>query len=194
MTSTATARSQPHPDPLAFGKRLRAREPEALERFFDRYFDTIYGRVQKLVRDTQEAEDLTQDIFLKIHRSLPRFDPERPLEPWVHSIVLNRVRDHWRARRMVRDSDRDDGVSSSPPVADPPESELERKERHEELQQAVHRLPLDMRSVLLLRIYDGLDFSTVASLLELTPAAARKRYSRALKRLRESLGLEGALA
>ncbi len=74
----------PHTNPLTerrFGERLRLREPEALERFFDLFFAPVYGRVRKLVGSSQEAEDLTQDIFLKIHGAL-------------YSRVLTRLRDN----------------------------------------------------------------------------------------------------
>ncbi len=173
----------------AFGERLRAREPEALERFFDAYFGPIHGLVRRLVSDRQEAEDLTQEIFLKIHRALPSFDPERRLGPWVYAIARNRIRDHWRARRTPAVSVRDgDGA----PAADVAQAEVERRELDDEVKKAVYRLPLGMRSVLLMRIYDELPFQTIAAILKLTPVAARKRYSRAVQLLRGSLPLEGA--
>ncbi len=144
MTSVTTARKDEivssrtgQPDRgEAFGERLRSRDPEALERFFDLYFDSIYGRVRGLV-GTHEAEDLTQDIFLKIHRSLPSFDPERSLHAWVFAIAMNRVRDHWRSRRTFREADQDaDGTASI--GSERPDFELERQERDEGVKQAVY--------------------------------------------------------
>lgn len=175
----------------SFGERLRSRDPEALERFFDLYFDTIYGRVRRLVRCTQEAENLTQDIFLNLHRALPSFDPRKRVGPWVFTIAMNRVRDHWRSRRRFSEAGCDDPGTDSIGSRQP-DSELERQERDDEIKQAVYRLPFGMRSVLMLRIYDGLTFDTIAKIVKLTPATARKRYSRALKFLRKSLPLEGA--
>ena len=194
MTSTQTTRrnSIAGPDP-AFGERLRLRDPEAMERFFDSHFGLVYARVRRLVPNTHEAEDLTQDIFLNIHRSLPSYDPRRSLGAWVSAIAMNRIRDHWRARGRARESDRIDGSSPPPAIhSERPESELEQQECDDEVKQAVYRLPLGMRSVLLLRFYDGLAFPSIARVLKLTPAAARKRYSRALQLLRGSLSLEGA--
>ena len=199
MTSTTTAREDAIATSLTsqpgrggtLGERLRSRDPEALERFFDLYFDPVYGRVRGLVENTHEAEDLTQDIFLKIHRSLPSFDPKRSLRAWVFAIAMNRIRDHWRSRRTLRETDHDDDGTASID-SERPDSELERQERDDEVMRAVYRLPFGMRLVFLLRIYDGLTFETIAKILKLTPAAARKRYSRALKLLRKSLPLEGA--
>ena len=148
---------------VAFGERLRSRDPEALERFFDLYFDSIYGRVRRLARSTQEAEDLTQDIFLNIHRSLPSFDTKKRLGPWVSAITMNRIRDHWRSRRADLGLDDDDDATASLSAGfGRPESELEQDERNGAVKRAVHRLPLDVHSVLCLRVYDGLAFKTIA--------------------------------
>ena len=175
----------------SFGERLRSRDPEALESFFDLYFDAIYGRVRGLVGRTQEAEDLTQDIFLNIHRALPSFDPTKPVRPWVFTIAMNRIRDHWRSRRPCSEAGCDDPGADSIGF-EPPGSELERQERDDEVKRAVYRLPIGIRSVLMLRIYDGLTFDTIAKIVKLTPATARKRYSRALNFLRKSPSLAGA--
>lgn len=177
-------------DERAFGQLLRAREPEALERFFDEYFEPVFQRVSRLVRNTQEAEDLTQEIFLSIHRSLPNFDPARPLRPWVGAITMNRVRDHWRSRGAQPDVS-SEGDALPPNAGPPPESDLERREREGQLRQAVYRLPLGLRSVLLLRTYDGLGFDVIATMLEITVEAARKRYSRAVQTLRRELVVRG---
>ncbi len=72
------------------------------------------------------------------------------------------------------------------------ESELAPRERDDEVKRAFYRLPLDMRSVLLLRILDRLPFETIAVILELAPASVRKRYSTAVELLRNSPVCEGA--
>ena len=88
--------------------------------------------------------------------------------------------------------DDDDATASLSAGFGRPESELEQDEHDGAVKRAVHRLPLDVRSVLCLRVYDGLAFKTIAEILKLTPAAARRRYSRAVKSLRKSLPSEGA--
>ncbi|MDF1836276.1 MAG: sigma factor, partial [Planctomycetota bacterium] len=70
-----------------FRDRLRNHEPEALSTFFDGYFDWVFIRVHHRIRNRQIAEDLTQDIFLKIHKGLPRFDTSKDLKPWVLTIL-----------------------------------------------------------------------------------------------------------
>ena len=84
--------------PLAVRRALQRREPEALERFYADYFQRVYGYVRRLVRDEHEAEDLTQDVFMHLHRSFASYDPRRPLRPWVFTIATNKVRDFWSSR------------------------------------------------------------------------------------------------
>ncbi len=173
------------------GEGLRWRDSQALERFVDLYFGPIYSQVRGLVGSAHEAEEITGDIFRNIHRSLPSLGPKRSLHAWVFAIARNRIRDHWRSRRTFRETDHDDEGTAYIGSARP-DSEPDRQERDDEVKQAVYRLPFGMRSVLLLRIYDGLTFKTIAKILKLTPAAARTRYSGALKLVRKSLPMEGS--
>ena len=174
----------------AFLERLRDREPQALERFYEAYFDGIYTYVRPLVLDDAEAEDVTQDVFLHVYGALPRYDPRRSLRPWVFTIAANRVRDHWRSRRVrkaQRIADVDDEAAQLSAEGEPPDAPAQRHERAEVLRAAICELAVGMRTVVLLRIYEELSFQTIAEMLGLSVPAARKRYSRALKSLRGKL-------
>ena len=85
--------------PAGDREALRDRDPEVLERFYNLYFDRVYAYVRRLLREAHLAEDLTQDIFMHIHQSLPSYDPTRALRPWVFTIATNKTRDFWRSRR-----------------------------------------------------------------------------------------------
>jgi len=100
---------------------LQNLEPKALDQFFERYFNSIYSRVFSQVRNRQDAEDLTQDVLLKLQRAFPSLDPSRQLDPWVNTILKNRVLDHWRHRGAKRDSvsyDDPDSTLHLQPVTD----------------------------------------------------------------------------
>jgi RNA polymerase sigma-70 factor (ECF subfamily) len=173
---------------------LRDRDPAALAKFFDVYFDRVYGYVRRLVGEEHLAEDLTQDVFVHLHRSLPGFDAARELRPWVFTIATNKVRDFWRSRRH-RDAQREQSVEREA-AADHlseraelrPENSLSQDELDAQVREAVDRLPDGMRTTVLLRIYEGLSFEAIGRILERNEVAVRKRYSRALELLRESLG------
>lgn len=182
--------SEPDLDP-ALKARLPARDPAALSAFFEAYFPRIYGYVRGLVRDEHLAEDLTQDIFLLLHRGLPSYDPSRELRPWVFAVVVNRVRDHWRSRRGRRDLERtslDEEEAPDLPSPDPgPLEPLLAAESGTRVREAVDRLPEGLREVLFLRAFEGLEFAAIAALIDRNEVAVRKRYSRGLAELRKLL-------
>ncbi|MEL6429275.1 MAG: RNA polymerase sigma factor [Planctomycetota bacterium] len=180
----------PELDP-AVRAALPALDPDALQQFFDRYFDRVYGYVRRLVRSDHLAEDLTQDVFLHVHRSLPNYDPERPLAPWVFTIAANKVRDHWRSRRAQEDRrvvsiDED----TAPMLADEgagPSGELSAGERTDAIAQAVADLPEMLQQTFVLRYYEELSFADIGRIVDRNETAVRKRYSRALAELRAAL-------
>lgn len=179
--------------PLELRRRLPDRDPEALGAFFDVWFDRVWGYVRRLVGEEHLAEDLTQEIFLHIHRALPTYDPERDLRPWVFTIATNKVRDYWRSRRhkeSLRELpiDEEAGETLSSSRARPPHERLERQELAAQVAAAIERLPESMRTTLVLRYFEGLSFEAIGRIVDRNEAAVRKRYSRALEELRRVLG------
>ena len=193
---SADASARLGPETLA---ALRQREPEALQAFYDAYFDRIFGYVRRLVRDEHLAEDLTQEIFMHVHRALPSYDPTRDLRPWVFTIATNKLRDFWNSRRYQesagRSAPRDlDAEGLEPPSRQPgPREQLEDTERYGAVGLAIRRLPEALRTTLVLRYYHELSFEEIGAICGRTAVAARKRYSRALAELRQRL-VDGARA
>ncbi len=191
--SEAAPRSGPVPPAREELVRVRDRDPEALGRFFDLYFPSIYGLVFRLLGNRAAAEDAAQDVLVKIHRVIDRLDPERDPGPWITTIAYNVCRDRWRsvADRMDRQSSSiDDEPDYSRHLVDTgpnPEQETLRRERAEIVQAALARLPEAAREVIVLHDYEGLGHDRVAELLGVSHAAVRKRYSRALAALGEIL-------
>jgi len=173
--------------------RLPERDPAALAAFFDAYFPRVYAYVRRLVRDEHTAEDLTQDVFLHVHRALESYDPSRELGPWVFTIATNKVRDHWRSRRH-QDAQREtsvdrEGVTDALDAGEHrPETDLANREMDAQLRGAIEELSEGMRVTVLLRVYEELSFEEIGAILERSEVAVRKRYSRALEVLRETLG------
>jgi RNA polymerase sigma-70 factor (ECF subfamily) len=169
-------------------ERVRAREPRALEEFFEAYFDRVYSLVYRLLGDRTRAEDAAQDVFLKAYRSVDRIDVERDPWGWLSTIATNTCRDLWRsgADRMGRKAvDVDD-----PAVRDAlstgrndPEHDLDRSERESIVQAALAELPEDLRMSVLLFDYAGVSHEEIAQMLGISHDAARKRHSRALAAL-----------
>jgi len=170
-------------------ERVRARDERALATFFDAYFDRVFGLVLRLLGDREAAEDVTQDVFVKIHRAADRIDPARDPGPWVTTIAYNTCRDLWRSggHRMRR---RSTSIEADPVVAgkltpgtNDPERDALRAERMRRVQEAIGRLPEPLRTAVVLFEYEGMSHQEIADLVGIQHAAARKRYSRALEAL-----------
>ena len=169
---------------------LRARA-EVVRRLHETCSGRIYGFLRKSL-PADAAEDLTQEVFLHVHRSLPSYDPSRPLSPWVYTIATNKVRDHWRSRQSQEDrrAQSVDDEESAPVLTDGgggPTTDIEAGETAGEVADAVAALPEMLRQTFVLRYYEGLSFEEIGRMVERNEAAVRKRYSRALAELRDSL-------
>lgn len=178
--------------PVELRERLARREPAALAHFFDAYFDRVYGYLRRLVPDEHQAEDLTQDVFLQVHRALPSYDPARDPRPWLFTIATNKLRDHWRARPTggggeLSLDDEELALGARAPAA-PPEAAASEAELATCVRAAIDALPAGLRAAVLLRVYEGLPFEEIARILGKNEVAVRKRYSRGLALLRETLG------
>jgi RNA polymerase sigma-70 factor (ECF subfamily) len=179
--------------PPELREALRAREPQALERFYDGYFDRLYGYVWRMVGEEHLAEDLTQEVFMHLLSNLENYDPARPLRPWVFAIATNKVRDFWRSRRhrmgqreVSLDLDEAGGWYESSTAR--PDEELVTGERTDSITAAIEAIPESMRLTLVLRYYEELSFEQIGRIVGRNEAAVRKRYSRALEELRKILG------
>src|SRR5436190_20316309 len=147
-------------------ERVRARDPEALGAFFERYFDRVYGLVFHLLGERAAAEDMTQEVFLKVHRAAVQLDPARDPAPWLSTIAYNTCRDLWRsgAYRMSRRSasvEQDAAVAMRLAHGDDPERALLGAERERLVREAIADLPEPLRVVVLLYDYQGLNHQEI---------------------------------
>ena len=172
--------------------KVRAREPEAMGQFYDRYLDLVHGLAWRLLGDRTLAEDVTSEVFLKVHRAADRLDPARDPAPWLTTITTNVCRDLWRSgayRMSRRAADVDDPLSAATLSSgrNDPEADALSSERERLVQAALLELAEPLRTSIVLHDYQGLDHRQVAEVLHIAHDAARKRYSRALAALEQQL-------
>jgi RNA polymerase sigma-70 factor (ECF subfamily) len=172
---------------------LCRRDRDAMAELFDRYFGEIYSLVFRILGDKTGAEDVTQEVFLKVHRSVETYDPSRDPGPWLMTIASNLCRDYWRSRghRMSKQTEPlgpgeplEESLSSDQP---PPNGELIEREREKTIMDALQTLPEEQRTIVLLHDYQGLKHEEIAEIVGASVVAVRKRYSRALGKLHEEL-------
>jgi RNA polymerase sigma-70 factor (ECF subfamily) len=172
------------PDSLAEEHRLVARAQQgdrpAFAALVERYWSRLYRWLYRLTRDRHAAEDLAQETFLKALGALNRFRPESNFPAWLFRIAHNAFANQCRSTRR-----REPLPDDLPGRDERPDEQAESREAEQRLAQAVSRLPIELRSVLLLRAEGGLSFRQIAEALELTEETARWRVFKARQRLLE---------
>jgi RNA polymerase sigma-70 factor (ECF subfamily) len=172
---------------------VRRREPEALGELFESYFDRLYNVAYRLVGEHARAEDVLQEVFLKVHRAAHQLDPERDPGPWLATLTRNACRERWRRRgsraeRHARSLDDGSGIRETLSAGGRgPEDETLRSERDRTVAKALMKLPYALREVVVLRDYHGLAHEEIATVVGARGSTVRKRYSRALTELRKHL-------
>jgi RNA polymerase sigma-70 factor (ECF subfamily) len=172
---------------------VRRKETEALGAFFEFYFDRLYNVAYRIMGEHAQAEDVMQEVFLKVHRAAHQLDPERDPGPWLATLTRNACRERWRRAgrhvdRHSRSLDNGSGLHETLSTADAgPESEALRTERDRTVADALMKLPGSLREVVVLRDYHGLAHDEIATVVGARGATVRKRYSRALVELRRHL-------
>jgi RNA polymerase sigma-70 factor (ECF subfamily) len=169
----------------------------AFQVLFTRYQGRIYNYVYRMVGDADEAQDLTQDSFVKAYQALQRGDV--PLNPpaWLYCIASRTCLDALRRRRLIRwlPLDKLGGRrrAARRDACESPESHLLRAEERAHVQQALDRLPPRYRMVLLLREYEGLSYKEIAEATGDSLDTVKVTLHRARERCRrEYQMLEGA--
>lgn len=153
-----------------------------------RHRDPLFRLARSHTGDADEALDLVQETFLSAHRSLARYDPERPLRAWLSAIALNKCRD-WGRRRTVRrflTFARPLDEPAAAQVADPAlgaEVEVDDRAALARVARAIAALPTRLKEVVILRAVEGLSQAETAALLRVTPKAVETRLHRARSRL-----------
>lgn len=168
-------------------ERVVLREPDALETFFDHYYDRVYAHVVNMLRDPILGQDLTQEVFLRLHRAVTRLDPRRDPTGWVFTVATNVIRDHWRSREHKK-AERELGFEDQAELwvthPDPDvQSVMERDEELRTVWSALHGLGESDREIILLRDYEELSTDEICRMLDIKPDAVRQRHSRAVVRL-----------
>ncbi|MBA2361108.1 MAG: sigma-70 family RNA polymerase sigma factor [Actinobacteria bacterium] len=177
----------PQPD---FGvlKKAQRGDERAFNLIVRAYETPVYNYVLRLVGDRSLAEDLTQEVFLRVYQGLPRFSLRCRFTTWLFQVTKNRVLDELRAneRRPKTFVALDDAPQLE--VVDAP---VERLETVDAVWRAVNDLTVDLKMALLLRDIVGLSYTEIADSLEITLATVKWRIYKAREEVQLALAREG---
>ena len=184
---------QSNREDLRLVARAREGDPEAFSRLVSQHYERIFGTVYSLIGNRDDADDLTQEVFLKAYRSLGRFRGKSQFYTWLYRIGVNACLD-WLKSRKRRSGDlsvereqwegREDRGLTGQVATD---AGVERQELQAILEQALDTLPDEYRMTVVLREIDGLAYEEIADLLRCNVGTVKSRLFRARMRLRTVL-------
>jgi len=182
--------------------RFRGGDNTAFDQLVTRYWDRIYAMVNQLLRNAQDAEEVTQDAFIRAHRGLVNFRGDSAFSTWLYQIATNLARNrYWYWWRRKRDQsisfDAPFGPDNESTIADIIPSEQETPEDATVTQEFVNRVAQCMellnekhREILILRNVQNLAYEEIAEILGISVGTVKSRIARARESLRERLGGE----
>jgi RNA polymerase sigma-70 factor, ECF subfamily len=165
-------------------ERCRSGDERAFQELVDRYKDLVYALIARTVQDRSRAEDLAQDVFLRIHRGLPYFRGEARLSTWIYRIVANVcIQDAARPPSISLD-DRGGQHEQRASATDRRFGDLELKDR---LEKAIARLPPNARLLVAAHYLEGVRYEDLAEALQLPLGTVKTQLYRAKQQLRRML-------
>ena len=159
----------------------------SFDEIYERYATDVLRVSYYYLGDRQRAEDVTQDVFVRLITTHPDLLPGRE-KAWLLKVALNRCRDLWRGAWMKK-------IVLGHPAFElfPADDEIGRVAENTSLAEAVNRLPAVFKEVVLLHYYQGYGVSEIASMLEISEGTVSSRLSRARSRLQNDLKGDDAI-
>ncbi|MEP0814547.1 MAG: sigma-70 family RNA polymerase sigma factor [bacterium] len=177
--------------------RVADRDLACFNVIFNRYYKQIFNFIKKNVHDFREAEDITQEVFLRIYKSAGRFDTARKFSSWIYKIAFNEIKRHYSKVSGKRTSSINEPLDESSGGAERgdllefsgpnPEMSAEIAKNTQQIKKLIETLPEKQRTVVILKVYQELTFEEIAQILDcpLSTVLSRMRY--AVKKLHNML-------
>lgn len=185
----------PQVDDQTLVERLQKGDSEAFEELVSRYENKVYRLAIKLTRNEALAEEVLQEVFLKIYEKIDTFRGEAALSSWIYRIAANACFAKLNLEKRHQHADLEDTMPQAEQAMqeraesglETPDQPLLADEALSVISRAIERLPEDFRVVLTLRDVEGLSNEEVARVLELSVPAVKSRLHRARLLLRKRL-------
>lgn len=172
--------------------RAQSLDPAVFDRLVDEFAPRLQGFFRRMCGDTPDVEDLVQEVFVRVVRTIGDYHERGRFEPWLFRIAGNLARDRFRREstgpRMVSGGDgAGEAMRSIVDRTEPRGSVMERSEDADRLQVAMQKLPEAEREVVLMRHYGELSFAEIAEMTDAPLGTVLSRAHRGLAKLRESM-------
>ncbi|HEV2764704.1 MAG TPA: sigma-70 family RNA polymerase sigma factor [Pyrinomonadaceae bacterium] len=164
-------------------RRCRSGDGAAWEEIVQSYSRRIYNLAYRFTSRADAAEDLTQEVFVRVYRSLEQYDPKQgDLQNWLMRLARNLIIDDYRRRqRAPQDSQAEDLEVHTYHLhtsGGSPQKEMERRELGAQVQAAIDKLPPDLRTCVILRDIEELSYQEIVDLLKIPEGTVKSRINR----------------
>jgi RNA polymerase sigma-70 factor (ECF subfamily) len=167
---------------------IRKGDAKAFELLVARHQRSVYNLALRFLHDSDEAEDLAQDVFIRIYKAAATYTPDAKFTTWLYTIVKNLCFNVLRSRRQAKVVSVDDeALPELPAKNENPVERISREQIGERVRHAVRKLPENMRLVVILSKYHGLSYEEIAGIMGCSVNAIKLRVHRAKSILAEEL-------
>ena len=171
--------------------RAAAGDQSAFHLLVERHRAMVYRVAYQFAGNHHDAEDIAQEVFIKVYRSLDRFRQDAQLTSWMYRITMNACIDHKRRHRPAAvapfGEEAELKMLNTPEEAPGPEDRAYGAELGEVLEQEIQRLPAGQRVVFIMRHHQGLKLGEIADALGLAEGTVKRQLHAAVHRLRQAL-------
>lgn len=178
-------------------RRLRDRDEKAFRELVERHGDKVFNLTYRMLGNREEAEDLAQEVFITVFKSIETFRGDAKLSTWIYRVTANHCKNRikYLARRHDRDKseyderiNRDGAAGSVAPRVPPrPDRALEGVQLEKKMQEAIASLDEEQRLLVVLRHVEELSYDEICAITELPQGTVKSRLHRARLALRKKL-------
>lgn len=174
--------------------RVKEGDEEAMRELIEAHQHRVIGAVARMLGSEADAEDVAQQVFIRVWKSAARYEPTAKFTTWLYTIMRNLVFNELRRRKrhtaesLDRTDDEPGGaLQAADPLAKSPATSVLDAEMQAAIQEAIDSLPEVQRMAIILRRYDDVSYEEIAEILDLTVPAVKSVLFRARTELRERL-------
>jgi len=176
--------------------RLKNGEQDVLREIVERHKLSVLNLCLRFTHNRNDAEDLAQEVFIKIYQAAPRYEVKASFTTWLYRITVNLCMNYQRRKKILQFFSLNHRKGSEFQVEDrilefaageQPDTEFEKQELQQLVQNAIQSLPDNQKTVLILHRYNNLSYKEIAEALEITVGAVESRLHRAKENLRKRL-------
>lgn len=173
-------------------KESKLGKENSFRELMQRYLRPVFNFAKLYSTSTEEAEDITQETFLKVWISLKHYDENRPFRPWLFQIAKNTAYDYLKKKRPLNFSalENDDEGNFEENLADPepsPSEVFEMVESSRALEEALSKLKTEEKTIIMLHYHEEITFEEIAQILKKPMNTVKSLHRRSLGKLRELL-------